>query len=283
MPLEEDKMPANWTEQPQESDAKIHMAAFEEKMKAYRAQDRLEEIDKELNNEHLKPDAPWGLAVYRTCYDDEVGWQKMREHLETRVRESLEYYVNDGMLQRHRFVFMDDKTQFDGASPAKVRDHFEQWAKEELARNWAAQPVTEEMRHDMYGPPDNPDNGALSWAGTRYHVCVLIDDVCLLSLDENRVGPIFMLVNKDFGIPHEITEDNEHPDYEDGWMVDHNEGPGGWIYVRSSEYVETYNALHDRNEWGEDDRFMYPSMVYGDMGLERSPAFWREEVAAKKG
>lgn len=83
------------------------------------------------------------------------------------------------------------------------------------------------MRADMYGPPDNLEYGRSFTAGTRYNVCMLIDDICLLSLDENRTGPLVMLVKKQWGTDVATEDYQVHPDYEDGWMIDHDEGPGG--------------------------------------------------------
>ena len=155
----------------------MDQAALERSLKELRANsDALKFTEETLKNEQLKPDAPWGLAVYRTCYDDEAKWQKMLEHLETEVPESDEDNSRiDALLKRHRFVIIDNKTQFDGASLTMVRDHFEQWSKEELERNWAQQPVTDEMRIHMYEGP--------SGSGTRYNVFIVIDDICLMSFD----------------------------------------------------------------------------------------------------
>lgn len=253
-----------------------------------RAAEPLPGIEKEINDGNLKPDAPWGLVVYRTCYNDEAGWQRVRGYLEALVRESLKERSRDSMLERHRFVFMDDEACFGGASAAEIRDNFEHWAREQLDQNWAAQPVTEAMRLEMYGPRNQPRQGQMFYAGTRYNVCAVIDDVCLQSFDEKWPGlhGLIMLVRREWDPSLEEGDaaeaggggDSVHPDYDDGWMVDLSEGPNGWIYVPACEYVDLYDTLSDGDEWQQDHRFMYPSLVYGAMGLERSPGFWRRAV-----
>ena len=97
-----------------------------------------------------------------------------------------------------------------------------------------------------------------------------------------------MLVKRDYKpSPPKEEGDEVHPDYEGGWMYDHDEGPNGWIYIPSSDYLEHYDKLNAIDDWLEDFLYMYPSIVYGHgfmgMSLERSPAFWRDEVAAEKG
>ncbi|UNI24762.1 hypothetical protein JDV02_010486 [Purpureocillium takamizusanense] len=283
--LVEENMPPNWREKLREFEANLDRPELERRLEALQQPSHLEGVERALDSAQLRPGASWGLAVYRTDYKDDAKWQEMCARLEMDVRESSEYYVDNGIFDRHRFVFMDDKARFDGASPAQVRVHFEQWAKEELARDWAVQPVTEDMHQTMYGPPDKPNHGAITSVGTRYNVCMVIDDVCLQSLDRagGLAAAFVMLVNRDSSLSREATEEYEHPDYTEGWMYDHNEGPGGWIYISMWDYVDTYNALSESDEWVE--RFMWPSMVYGTMGLglERSPAFWRQETLTKEG
>ncbi|KAM0324586.1 hypothetical protein ACHAQA_007972 [Verticillium albo-atrum] len=277
------ELPPNWREIVQEAQSKIDFPALEKYLRDERAADRLPGIESELTDPDLRPDAPWGCVVYRTRYDDEAAWLRMCAYLETQVRESLEGrgVMWEAMTARHRFVFVEDRALLEGASPAKVRGLFEARADEELERNWAAQPVTGEMRGEM--------KRVSTHCGTQYNVCMLVDDVCLQSLDEEWPGlsPVVMLVRKAWD-PSIVREEGDevHPEYEEGWMVDHDEGPNGWIYVAALEYVDLYSALQDPYEWEEDHRFMYPSYVYGSlgMGLERSPGFWKKglEIAGKK-
>ncbi|KAL3958587.1 hypothetical protein ACCO45_006749 [Purpureocillium lilacinum] len=254
-------MPPNWREEVEESLAKVDRAAAEEGLKANKS--HLEDLEETLSRKTLKPDSPWGLAVYRTCYNDEAAWQEMKEDLEARPRESMEFYVDDGLFDRHQFVFMDDKARFDGATPYESRGHFAKWAREELARHWAVQPVTEEMlQRDI--------DQLIDTAGTRYNICMVVDEREPAVAEQGHAH----------GAPDDA--DDQHPDYADGWMYDRNEGYGGWVYSSTLEYVDTYDKLSDCNNWEEDWMFAYPSVVYDNMGLERSPAFWRDEIAAER-
>lgn len=264
-------LPAGW-----ENLSHKEREAYADKfVKDLMAAEPLEGVEAEVDNKwgYFKPDAPWGMAVYRTCYDNEAKWQKMRKHLETTIRKELEDRSRHSILKRHQFVFMDDRSLFDGASPAKVRDHFDQWAKGELKRNMAQRPLSDDSHRSH--------EELMKLAGTRYHICMLIDDVCLQSVDVSQTAlrELVMLVKKDSDLASESkVEQDIHPDYEDGWMVDHNEGPGGWIYVEALEYIKLYDMLSsDHNDWYEDHMFMYPSLVYGNMGLKRSPGFSRRE------
>ena len=66
-------LPPNWREEVEESLAKVDRAAAEEGLKANKS--HLEDLEETLSRKTLKPDSPWGLAVYRTCYNDEAAWQ----------------------------------------------------------------------------------------------------------------------------------------------------------------------------------------------------------------
>lgn len=244
-------------------------------------------IDGELHNQHLKKDAPWGLAVYRTCYDDEAAWQKMRSHLESQAPRSfasLDERRRESVLARHRLVFMDDEERFRDASLASVRDDFEQWARDELLGNWAEQPVTEARRSELFGASGADGDGGIDMScGTRYNVCAVVDDVCLESLDRpGGPGPLMLLLRKCYDPAPGVDGDQVHPDFDEGWMWDKDEGPNGWIYVGVDDYVHLYDGLCDWDTWQEDFMFMSPSAWYSQMSLERSPAFWREEREEKK-
>jgi hypothetical protein len=59
---------------------------------AYSAEQEAEIAEplKELSNSlFLKPDAPWGLAVYRVSYSDDAAWDRMLSILRQNIESSL--------------------------------------------------------------------------------------------------------------------------------------------------------------------------------------------------
>ncbi|KAL3300174.1 hypothetical protein RB213_008809 [Colletotrichum asianum] len=252
-PFEEtNKWPDNWVE---------FAATLENEVETY------DSICYEIGNDELKPNAPWGFAVYRTCYSDESSWRRMRQHIETCIQDTV--------------TFIEDKQSLDTAGPVQVKVHFDTWARQELARNWKERSETPEVGLFPYGGPPSPKQ--MMFYGARYNVCMVIDDVCLQSVDETRkhTGPVALLLKREWQPIRFREGDDVHPDYEDGWMIDHDEGPNGWIYVRASNYVQHYNDLNEwYNDWDEDHMFMYPSVVYEELGLKRSPGFWRQKTNA---
>ncbi|KAF5514919.1 putative sterigmatocystin biosynthesis P450 monooxygenase STCB [Colletotrichum fructicola] len=216
----------------------------------------------EIGNDDLKPNAPWGFAVYRTCYSDESSWRKMRQHIETCIQDTVGHplhHVRRTLRSRHQVTFIEDKQSLGSAGPVEVKVHFDTWARQELARNWKERSETPEVGLFPYGGPPSPKQ--MMFYGARYNVCMVIDDVCLQSVDETRkhTGPVALLLKREWQPIRFREGEDVHPDYEDGWMIDHDEGPNGWIYVRASNYVQQYNDLNEwYNDWDEDHMFMYP-------------------------
>jgi hypothetical protein len=211
--------------------------------------------------------------VCRTCYDDEAAWQKLRAEI-CDVKRSFDTASGRYLIDRHKPVFMDEKAEFDGADRVIIRDHFREWSKAELDRN-----LLEPISSRSHVPDERQD-----WLGPRYNMFGVVDDVCIESV--HRGQPLLMLVAIDW---EPLTAENMmskhgqyHTDWEDGIMIDHTEGPGGWIYTEASRYVEYYGNLTCALDWTEDFMFMYPSLVYQEMGLDKSPGFWREEMAARQ-
>ncbi len=98
-----------------------------EELKAMRvygySSDSLDGIDEVLNPYELKLDTPWGMVVYRASYRDDAAWEQMVRQLLKELVEGLEISGRLDLLPRHRFVLMDDRSKFDGATPERVREH----------------------------------------------------------------------------------------------------------------------------------------------------------------
>lgn len=242
------------------------------------------ELDADPFGVTLKPNSPWGMVIYRTCYDDEAAWQKIRAEIcDVESSFSADYRY---LVDLHKPVFMDDKARFDGLDRVKIRDHFREWSKAEFERNRKEPEPSQPKPPKVYYPPHYPRFESLwNHCGLRYNAFGIVDDVCMESV--HRGMPLFMLMNIDWKpmpppTEEEIHQEQYHTDWDEGFMVDHSEGPGGWIYTETSRYQEYYDSLDSSDVWEEDFMFNYPSQVYGEMGLDKSPGFWRKEIAVRK-
>jgi hypothetical protein len=89
---------------------------------------------------YLKPDAPWGLVVYRVSYSDDAAWDRMLSVIRQEIESSLamrKTQPDSDLLSRHDLVVMDDRCIFEGASHEKIREHFNTWST--AARGYSGQ------------------------------------------------------------------------------------------------------------------------------------------------
>ena len=252
--------------------------------------DKIEEgyegIEEALSDQNLKVDAPWGMAMYRTSYDDEAAWQ----HIVAQIKGAMEISLIgwEDIRARHDLVIMDDRSQFDGATIDQIRTHFRAWSLEELKRNWRHPPLPEEEIARIETGPFSVDSGA----GLRYNYCIVVDDICLESV-ERMFRPVVKLVNKDWTPyhPDELPtgcEEDENPGWEGGLTNCETERVG-WMYIRTGEYVEIQDLLQESHWWP--DRYVRPPRVdmYGNGGapgdkydFSTLPGFWRRNGTASK-
>ena len=236
--------------------------------------DEFKSIDEALNCRVLKPDTPWGMVVYRVSYGDDGAWERMLAQINKGATEYLEELGHrQDMLARHRLVVMDDHSQFDGATPDQVREHFTKWAVDELKRNWREQP----MPDDEFAKLETGDGvDKYHSLGARYNFCLLIDDICLESLDK-MFSPVMKLVTRNWAAGEQDLEGKgeeewEDPGYEGG--VSNNEFEDvGWMYKDVSEYVDIQESLHDPSNWVDD--YKRPPLRSWDDEYETAPGFWR--------
>lgn len=143
--------------------------------------DPLQEVAVQINFGQFKPDAPWGLVVYRTAYSNDAAWNRMLDELQDSI-ESLQYEPtpNPELYPRHRFKIMDDQTQFKGATIDALRKKFSAWVRDEYRINCKddQRPSNEELDADMAGTDGN------LFGGTRYNFFLVVDEICLESLDQ---------------------------------------------------------------------------------------------------
>lgn len=240
--------------------------------------DPLQGIDEALTLEHLNPYAPWGLAVYRTTYDDDAAWVRMRDALSRVAANALELHGRaDSLMPRLSHAFIEDRAALSGAGVRDVRRRFAAWAAGELRRNWrrggeAPPPAEEEARRAGVGGPGY-------FAGTRYNYCLLVDEVCLESLDR-MASPVVKLVRKDFADDEGRdgggrTSLAAPPGWEDG-VTDSEEEDVGWMYLPVADYVDCCNQLHDPEFW-YDGYYVRPPLTFLNRDFASAPGFWRRE------
>ncbi|KAI2720883.1 hypothetical protein CBS147332_4123 [Penicillium roqueforti] len=162
----------------------------------------------------------WGIAIYRTTYKSDSDWEEFLRRFLGQVRRTLEYYEGLDMWDSFRPTVIEDKIQFDEATPAQIRDAFNEWAR-------TACETEQGVTYDR-----------AEWAyGARYRLCILVDEDAVRSvldipedeLDELNTTGFVVMINGRWApeIPEGEEEDDEYePLYgctrEDvGWMKVH--------------------------------------------------------------
>jgi hypothetical protein len=235
------------------------------------------------NSLFLKPDAPWGLAVYRVSYSDDAAWDRMLSVLRQDVESSLAMrrQAQPDLCSRHELVVIDDASKFDGAGPDKIREHFNAWAVDELQRNWRTdrEPATKD--EIITGTSAGSANHYLSHAGSRYNFCWLIDDICLESL-EKMTSPVVKLVSRDWAPDSEQDEaeedeEDEKLDWEGGETNGEFEDVG-WMYVEVCEYINIQNQLLEDDFWPK--MYVRPPLMRFESDFNEAPGFWRRSASS---
>lgn len=239
--------------------------------------DSLQGIDAALTLDDLKPSAPWDLAVYRTAYADGAAWARMRDALSGAAADALELHGRaDALLPRLSHAFVEDRAALCGAGVRDVRRRFTAWAAEELRRNWRRggempPPTEEEARRAGVGGPGY-------FAGARYNYCLLVDEVCLESLDRSA-SPVVKLVNKNFEDEEGGGGGRSGVVASSGWeggVMDSEEEDVGWMYLPVADYVDCCNQLHDPEFW-HDGYYVRPPLTFLCRDFASAPGFWRRE------
>ncbi|KAK2611935.1 hypothetical protein QQS21_002041 [Conoideocrella luteorostrata] len=230
--------------------------------------DPLRHVARQINSRNLKPDAPWGLVIYRTAYGDDNAWNRMLDELNDSL-ESLPYEPapNPELFPRHRFEIMDDRSQFEGATIDALREKFSVWAVNEYRAN---------CKEDLSIGPDD-----ISAPGTRYNFFLVIDDICLESLDQD-CGAVVKLVQGDYrgdadgGYSADEIEElgprKEDSEWEGGITESEFENVG-WMYMETTEYPGFQDQLADPGDW--EDQYLRPPQMRLQDGFENAPGSWR--------
>lgn len=206
-------------------------------------------IEESLSDYSLKPGSPWGFVVYRVAYGDgtDAKWSRMLQIMAKNVEDDL---ISQDRMEilgpRHQLLPMDDRERFEGMTTHDVRKHFRSWVVDEL-EVWLADRLSlEEMNEMRTGKKSATKTSVDILLGTRYNICVYVDDSCLDSLDHDLPrGPMIKLVWKDW-VPQETPIEEEEidtempPDTDVGWTVlsvhEYN-----WMYGILCEYNDRYD------------------------------------------
>ncbi|KAI9823659.1 MAG: hypothetical protein M1826_007677 [Phylliscum demangeonii] len=190
---------------------------------------------------HLDEDGhrTWGFVIYRCTYGRDDEWTQFMDRLRLEIRQRLESSNGLDMMDRLQLTVVEDRSTWDGASTALVREHFKQWA------------ATAPQQEQGTGP-------GLS---QRYRYCVQMDAVALASiLDDyddkyehydDEADPATTndgwvnLIWKDWDpLPPDPRQTVEEPI--EGCTLD----DVGWMRVAYQDVmVGMYGYLRDYNDW----------------------------------
>ena len=201
----------------------------------------MKEIEDSLSDYYLKPGFPWGFVVYRVAYGDgtDAKWSRLLQILAKDVESDLiSHKKMETVGPRHQLVPMDNREKFEGMTTHDVRKHFRSWVVDELEVWWAHRPSPEEIDEMRTGNKSPAKLSVDSGLGTRWNICVYVDDSCLDSLEKKFPSwPMIKLVWKDWW-PQEIPMDKDDIDTEIPLDID-----VGWTDLRVAEYNWMYGVL----------------------------------------
>ncbi|CAI7569256.1 unnamed protein product [Penicillium discolor] len=79
----------------------------------------------------------WGWVFYRTTYKDDEAWDIFKQKVDISVRSIINLdprsEINEAMFDKLKFVFIEDKAKFDGASKEDLRAHFQEWVADSFS------------------------------------------------------------------------------------------------------------------------------------------------------
>lgn len=105
----------------------------------------------------------WGYVIYRCTYENDSHWNSFLDTLNDCIRDTLELYGQEQMMESLHWQIFDDRPSFEGMSKDAIRDHFDAWV-----RGGADQP-----------PGDNPFQRTYTASLPRYCYCLQLDAVSL--------------------------------------------------------------------------------------------------------
>ncbi|KAK0669895.1 hypothetical protein QBC41DRAFT_302019 [Cercophora samala] len=222
------------------------------------------------------PTSPWGLPIYRTTYSPSstTAWPQFLSLIQANVTSTLSIYHLPHLSPQHSQPIFSDEATFSGLNTHAIRNHFTSWVSSQQQQQTPA--------------------GASRWG-----YCLMVDDICLESMDRDKmVGPVVKVVKRLWeaaDYDEEEEEENEEEEnnegveggfrWEDGKTGDQGEDVG-WMYIYIADYVEMCDILGQGEEGWYSVYARPPLMRDTDPFCEREVgrlAGWWRRVGEKDG
>ncbi|KAJ5966438.1 hypothetical protein N7481_013152 [Penicillium waksmanii] len=120
----------------------------------------------------------WGFPIYRCTYKSDADWAELLYRYQWHVSHSLEYYNGLDMLDSYQTTVFEDKSFFEDASTATIREHFQKWSTNAI--------------QELGGSPGMIR--AFNVGVVRYRFCLFVNEESLQSVLR---APIDDCINKD--------------------------------------------------------------------------------------
>lgn len=114
------------------------------------------------------------------------------------------------------------------------------------------------------------------WASStpRYEYCLLVDDICLESVDHPGVNsPVVKILRKKWDSPTQERDHTVPAPFHDG-ITEYEEEDVGWMYMPLRRYLDKYAVL-GKTEW--EDQYMRPPYIDGDEDESEFVGHWRKQ------
>ena len=76
----------------------------------------------------------WGWVIYRCTYGDDTAWKKFRDRIEVESREYIAQSDAPEIAERLEWTWIEDAATLDGVSTMVLRERFNAWVADEVAR-----------------------------------------------------------------------------------------------------------------------------------------------------
>jgi hypothetical protein len=191
----------------------------------------------------------WGFAIYRCTYGDDAAWDRFKDIITARAQKEIRELDEPEILDKLEWTIFDDREIFDNATADFLREHFNQWKRDNCQREQprATRPVEvmllktpryryfirvdREALDSVLGAPGNRDADPVSMATGWVH---FIDTMWTAEMD---------CVDSD-------TEEYDMPSLDFEPIEGCREEGVGWMKVATTSIcIELYSLLDDPEMW----------------------------------